>query len=141
VKIIPALLPSVLYYALIYFLSAQSNVRIGLDIPMLDKILHTVLYTGFGFCLSYSLVRVDRKAAGPRLIILILLGAVLGGLDEFHQSFVPGRNPDAADAAVDVLGVLFGGLAFRRLGRTVFGRTRLHLYPSLDEVEAPPPRT
>jgi hypothetical protein len=128
-----ALLPSVLYYALIYWLSAQPNIRIGLDIPFLDKILHTVLYTGFGFCLSYSAARFDRKAPGPRFVVLFLLGALLGGLDEFHQSFVPGRNADGGDAAVDVLGVLLGGLAFRRLGRTVFGKTRLRLYPSPDD--------
>jgi VanZ family protein len=135
-KKISALLPSVLYYALIYGLSAQPNVRIGLDIPFLDKILHTMLYTGFGFCLSYSAARFDRKAAAPRFVVLLLLGAALGGLDEFHQSFVPGRNAEWGDAAVDVLGVLLGGLAFRRLGRTAFGKTRLRLYPPTDDAEA-----
>jgi VanZ family protein len=138
-KKVPALLPAVLYYALIFYLSDQPHVRIPISFPLIDKILHTVLYAGFGLCLSFALARFDRKTAAPRYALLILLGLVLGGLDEFHQSFVPGRSPDPADAAADVLGVLIGGMAYRRLSRTAFGRSRPGLFPPPEKSEADPP--
>ena len=39
------------------------------------------------------------------------LGVLHGGLDEYHQSFVPGRSASAMDVLVDSVGVTLG-LAF-----------------------------
>ncbi|MDH3980911.1 MAG: VanZ family protein, partial [Gammaproteobacteria bacterium] len=50
------------------------------------------------------------------------LTALYGVLDEFHQSFVPGRNADVLDVLADASGALLGaGLLFftvRKLGFT-----------------------
>jgi VanZ family protein len=39
---------------------------------------------------------------------MVLVGALYGATDEFHQAFVRGRTPDWADWSADVMGVLVG---------------------------------
>jgi VanZ family protein len=39
---------------------------------------------------------------------MILVGALYGGTDEWHQAFVRGRTPDWGDWTADVTGVLLG---------------------------------
>jgi len=116
-------LPALLYYGFIFFLSAQSNIRIGIDFLLIDKILHTGLYLGFGLCLSYALTNMEPEGTSRRHVLRLLgLGILLGGLDEIHQSFVPGRNADLWDAVVDVLGVWLGWIIFQRLKQTALGK-------------------
>jgi len=105
---VKAAVPAGLYYGLIFFLSAQPNVELPVSFPLIDKILHLFLYAGFGVCVTYSLIRLSRIKAWRQLLVLVLLGIVLGGLDEVHQMFVPGRSADVADAIADILGILAG---------------------------------
>ncbi len=42
----------------------------------------------------------------------LAVGMLVGLLDELYQSTVPGREPDALDAAADTLGVVLGALAW-----------------------------
>lgn len=115
-------LPAALYYGLLYFLSDQPQIRIPLAFPLQDKIFHFVIYAGFGVCLLFGLARIERLGARRRLGTLVVLGAIAAGLDEFHQSFVPGRAADLADAAADVLGILAAWLIVRFLVRVPAGR-------------------
>ncbi len=68
-----------------------------------DKFAHTVLYAGFGFTLNPAL----RSTVGkyPELYSLIV-GAIYGALDEFHQSFVPHRSVSAMDLFADIVGLI-----------------------------------
>ena len=43
------------------------------------------------------------------------LGVLYGGLDEYHQSFVPGRQASAFDVLVDSVGVALGVMGVRCL--------------------------
>lgn len=52
--------------------------------------------------------RVDRFT----LWLAIVISAVYGASDEFHQYFVPTRSCDAADWAADVLGSIVGAFLF-----------------------------
>lgn len=77
-----------------------------------DLLAHAVL---FGL-LAGALWRGWRRrgwaaaAAGP-----IVVTAVYGVLDEVHQAFVPGRSPDPADVAADLVGALLAVTAARLL--------------------------
>ena len=102
---IPAFLPAALYYGLIYVLSDRPIRGIPRLFPLQDKIFHFILYAVFGLLLIQGLNRV-RVEKAVRFAALIALGIAAAGLDEFHQSFVPGRTADWADAAADILGVL-----------------------------------
>ena len=43
-------------------------------------------------------------------VVLLAIGCTYGALDEWYQSFVPGRTPEIADWLADVAGVFLGCL-------------------------------
>ena len=50
-----------------------------------------------------------------RHTVLLAVGWAYAVLDEWHQSFVPGRNPDIADWLADAAGVAVGYTIVRAL--------------------------
>jgi VanZ family protein len=69
-----------------------------------DKVVHFLLYLTLGALLAWA-----RHAGGRGMhVVLILAGLAYGALDEFHQSFVPGRSPDIGDWFADAAGVVAG---------------------------------
>ena len=62
--------------------------------------------------------RVAEGGAPRRTLATVAVGALLWGVsDEWHQSFTPGRDSEAADVAADVAGTLLGVAAFELLAR------------------------
>ena len=70
-----------------------------------DKLVHAGLYAVLGMALGFGRV---RSPMPPPHLVLILVGALYGATDEFHQTFVRGRSPDWADWLADVVGVASG---------------------------------
>ena len=65
---------------------------------------HFVEYFIFSLLLLHAL-RAGRRDFGMRwALIVILIVAVYAALDEFHQSFVPGRGPAVSDVLLDTTG-------------------------------------
>ena len=88
-----------------------------------DKVAHLGLYTILGVALAWG---ARRNGNRPAPAILVLVGVAYGVLDEWHQSFVPGRTPDGGDLIADAAGVVLGLLAFRLLiSRHVSGHPNL----------------
>ena len=56
-----------------------------------DKVLHIILFFGFGL-LIYLTLRSGGKTVVNAFIFAILLGSLYGVSDEFHQMFVPHRT-------------------------------------------------
>jgi VanZ family protein len=87
-------------------------------IPHFDKIAHFGYFFGGSGLLSAWLFRRDPaqpnwwKIIGTSVLVIALVGA----LDEFHQSFTPGRSGnDPGDWAADLLGGMAGAAVFKRL--------------------------
>ena len=79
-----------------------------------DKLLHAGAYALLAGLAAGALARLGPVRAA---VAAALLAAAYGGTDEWHQSFVPGRDSDAADLAADAAGALAGagaGLLFLR---------------------------
>lgn len=98
--------PAAAWAAVLFFLSA-SPIRLDDGWQWLaidDKIVHFCLYTVMGAALAYP----RRQGVRAAHVVMIGLGALYGALDEWHQSFVPGRDPSLGDWAADVVGVLIG---------------------------------
>jgi len=74
-----------------------------------DKVIHFALYSVMGAALAWARV-VGRR--NPPHLALVALGSLYGALDEFHQSFVPGRTPEVGDWVANTLGVLAGYVLF-----------------------------
>lgn len=80
-----------------------------------DKMAHIVVYGGLGFLLAWACLGSGPAAArtrAMRLAVAVGLGIGYGISDEFHQSFVPGRDPSFGDIIADAIGVILGASAF-----------------------------
>ena len=101
-------LPPIGVMVVIYALSAQP------DIPhppgpwmdgVVDKIAHAAGYGLLAWLFLRALEqRFTRSVALEALCVIIAVA--YGVTDEFHQSFVPGRNPSLADLAADATGAI-----------------------------------
>ncbi|TSA20533.1 VanZ family protein [bacterium] len=102
-------LPPLLWVVIIYFLSAIPSSHLNFKLPPgSDKVVHAIIY--------FVLCWLARRAFYNQTNFLILrsssfLGAfifsvVYGLLDEYHQTFVPGRDADFYDLLADTGGAL-----------------------------------
>ena len=105
--------PAVVYMAVIFTLSAQSKLPAAPGILGWDKLQHLIAYAVMGLLLFRAAILRPLTRLGPYLMTLII-GALHGAADEYHQSFVPGRNMSAHDWAADVLGLVLA-LAILRM--------------------------
>ena len=112
-------LPALACMGVIFYLSQQPKLP---DIPTLSGQVTSVLGH---FSVYFALASLTWWAVGifgltARQRVAIALGvAVLYGLtDEWHQSFVPGRDPDWRDVLTDAIGASIGLIGVTRLART-----------------------
>ena len=111
-------LPVVVYCIAIFTQSAFPTSEQLPQWPYLDKILHVAAYSLLGFLFYRALASGQPSKSPNTLLILSILFTGLYGLsDEIHQSFVPGRSAEAADALADlaggIIGAGYGRLRFR----------------------------
>ena len=50
----------------------------------------------------------DKYSFAGFLFLSFFLGALYAVMDEFHQSFVPGRMASVVDIGIDIIGLFFG---------------------------------
>ena len=90
------------YCGLIYYLSSQSSLPIEPLFLHQDKLIHAAAYAVMGL-LAYTLLRHYFRLRYIGFLAWIF--CVLYGLsDEWHQSFVAGRDADALDWLADSVG-------------------------------------
>lgn len=98
-----AYIPAVVWAGTLLFIGAQSGLKPpDLYIPMQDKLLHFLAYSGLGGLASFGRFMAGRRPtrAWPVLFIVGLVGAC----DELHQSTVGGRSAELADWMADAMG-------------------------------------
>jgi VanZ family protein len=85
---------------------------------MSDKTAHFLAYAALGAALIRALAagRPSAMTVG-RVLLAFAVATVYGITDEFHQSLVPNRMPDAMDLAADAAGALAGASALALLVR------------------------
>jgi VanZ family protein len=76
-----------------------------------DKLVHGGLYSMLGLSLAWGWARTGFAGS---TVLLLIIGAGYGALDEWHQSFVPGRDANLGDWMADVVGVMLGLMLFAR---------------------------
>lgn len=104
--------PAIVYLAAIHLVSSVP----GEELPALidDRVAHFLQYFGLGVLLHLAASGFDRRGR-PWLVVgsVVLFAAVWGGVDEFHQSFVPGRDSSLKDVVFDVVGATTATLLVR----------------------------
>ena len=88
---------------LIFFLSAQTSLQAPPLFPGSDLLAHAVFYAVLGVFLARSLMP-QRVMTWKRVMLLTILVTAYGITDEYHQSFVPGRDASGWDILADGLG-------------------------------------
>jgi VanZ family protein len=104
----------------IFWASAQPDPQRYLPSGLLlhDKLLHAAIYAVLGALVAATILA-TRVRAGRALALAALLGTAYGATDEWHQSYVPGRQADPVDLGADATGALAGAAAVLALrGRT-----------------------
>ncbi len=98
-------------------LSAQPADRLPAStLWQVDKLVHALLYAALGALSGRALaVRASPRHAARWTLAVTAVGlACFGLLDEWTQSFTPGRMSSAADAVADAVGAWAGLLAASR---------------------------
>ena len=85
------------------------------DLDGIDYPFHFAEYSILGFLLFRSITSDELLTFHP-FYGSLLIGISFAILDEFHQSFVPGRHMSSTDVLFDSLGIVFGMFASYKIG-------------------------
>ena len=100
----------------LYWLSEQSSLPSPAKVEGVDKLEHAIFVAAGGACFLLGLRFAGlAKRTFEAVAITVLFCALIGGLDEWHQTHTPGRSGgDIADWLADCTGGILG--AFIALG-------------------------
>ncbi len=102
-------LPPVLWMGLIFFLSAQPTLPHHPD-TLCDLILkkagHMLEYGVLAFLFWRAFSEGGRGRPLPSALTAFVFSVLYAVLDEYHQTFVPGRNGRLTDVGIDAVGSL-----------------------------------
>ncbi len=104
-------IPPLLYMALIFELSSESNPLPEVTAHVWDKALHTTEYAGLALLLCRAFVG-EGLGWLAALVVAVLVTSLYGASDEWHQAFVPLRDPDVHDWFADSTGATLGAVAY-----------------------------
>jgi VanZ family protein len=114
----PWWLAVLVWAGVLWLLSANKPLPSGPSFPFKDKVLHCTYFAGGAFCFLTALLGNQRPPpTAARLIFFgLLFTGVMGALDEFHQTYTPGRSGnDPWDWLADLCGGLLAAWLSRRL--------------------------
>lgn len=102
--------PPIIWVVIILIGTSWPSVSVGPDVQHLDKVVHFTAYA----TLSALMLRatLTPRDWGTAAIIIAMVSA-LGAVDEWHQSFIPGRSMSFADWIADSTGAIVGALTVR----------------------------
>jgi VanZ family protein len=115
--------------ATIFFCSGNGKVA-GPTIENFDKLAHFLIFGLLGTLVARCSGLVHRKPLGLATAVVIV--SLYGVLDEYHQSFTPGRSVSAVDWMADTLGA---ALAVTLYARWKNYRLYLEWPDSMPEIE------
>jgi len=96
------------------------------------KIAHVLEYFMLAICVGLPFYVYRIRGIG----LMFLTGFICvayAALDEYHQTFVPGRSGEPRDVLIDSIGIFFGVLLVRIIG--YIGRKTIFAPLSLDKYE------
>ncbi|HEX5165125.1 MAG TPA: VanZ family protein [Thermomicrobiales bacterium] len=104
-QLIVRIIPAVAWMAFIFFMSSQEQFpsTLGVSIMLLTVVGHMVLYGVLGLLLLFAFAGTARPSR-TTMAAAVLGAALYGVTDEFHQSFVPGRDASVFDLFVNTVG-------------------------------------
>ncbi len=108
------------YCALIYYLSDQTVLPVPHFFNMQDKLIHASAYAVMAW-LFWHVVH-GLMSLNLLVVTTILFCSLYGISDEWHQSFIDGRQADVYDWLADSLGALLLTLTLWKRELVLLGR-------------------
>lgn len=106
------LLPALVIMGVSCYLSSLPTIEMMPSFWNADKLVHLICFGGLTFWVAFGTSGlVSSKSWSSRLwlwLVPVIVVAVYGCLDEFHQSFTPGRSCSVLDWLADVAGAALG---------------------------------
>jgi VanZ family protein len=97
--------PAVIWVAITFVVSHQPVVVIPFGAP--DYWAHAINYGVLAVLLVWAIAGGEWAAITPAVMVsAVVLAVILGIGDEFHQSFIPGRDATARDVVADAAGAI-----------------------------------
>jgi VanZ family protein len=115
--------PVILYSGIIFCVSAVPYMRPPLETGNIDKAIHILEYLLFGFLLARAFQQQWPAIGIGRVVTLCAL--LYGISDEYHQSFVPGRDADVSDVIADTIGGFLGAWIYQFRHKRVKTRQKI----------------
>ena len=106
-------IPALVWMGIIFAFSARPAVQAsGIDWQdfFIKKTAHFVEYAVLTTLLIFSLNRTTSWNKTKKIVFAVIISGLYAVSDEFHQSFIPGREPHVRDVLIDALGSLSAGL-------------------------------
>lgn len=102
------IVPVALIMGTIFFLSHQPGTELQFHfIAGFDKLAHGLMYAVLAAAALYAIPRKKLQSAPVRSGFLVVLFCLIYGLtDEYHQSFIPSREPSLGDIVADGAGAV-----------------------------------
>ena len=104
----PYIFATIASLGLIYWLSSLPDLR-GTEqhpvVALVSNLAHAPVFAGLAFCLLKAL-SADEPVSWRTRGLVLLGAAICAAMDEWHQSFVPGRHASVADFLLDLTGVV-----------------------------------
>ncbi len=120
-------LPLLLYAGFIFSLSSRSFH--GAEISFKADYFHLVEFCTLGlFLCCFWEPMLGRRNGFVFYACVVVSGLLYGVADEFHQSYVPGRDADVWDVLYDAVGLSIG-CGIYLLGKSVHGRLSRRIGP------------
>ncbi|MGH8615616.1 MAG: VanZ family protein [Gammaproteobacteria bacterium] len=97
-------------WATVIFLASSVTLETTAEpLPGGDKIVHIAFYAILAYFVLCGWCIAKNKTLRKKEVVVVLTVIILYGIsDEFHQSFVPGRQPSGYDVLADGVGGLLG---------------------------------
>ncbi|MFN0157791.1 MAG: VanZ family protein [Bacteroidota bacterium] len=123
-------LPAILWALAIYISSSIPTIDLPtVDVPSFDKAVHFFIFFMLA-AFTHRAIRFQNKIplfSSHHVLSTVLFVVIYGFADEFHQYFVPGRNPSIFDLVADAVGAflylgIFMLLRYRRSRSVVQSR-------------------
>ena len=108
-------LPVIVWMSVIFAGSSIGNVpRVGgrATDSLMHRAAHVLEFTALGALLLRALSK-DKPVKKRDVLLALLIVALYGASDEFHQRFTPGRSSEGLSVLFDAAGGLLGVLAYR----------------------------
>lgn len=105
--------PALAYIGVIFFISAQPNLRPPQPFANVDKVYHLIEYGILGLVLVRAFYAAMPRQRPLVLALLALsLGVIVGTCDELFQASVPGRISSGFDLLADTTGLALAQILF-----------------------------